>query len=105
MNELSFSVLHLKLFGITLQLFVCFYYRTIGAIPLSYVGALPDTTPEYEDIEKYQLQDPLKSASELGDFKTATCPAYQPTMHQNQAPTVADTYEQLQYEDVAAMPV
>ena len=97
MNELYISVLHLKLFDITLQLFVCFYYRTIGAIPLSYVGALPDTTPEYEDIEKYQSQYPLKSASELGDFKTATCPAYQPTIHQNQAPTDADTYEHLLY--------
>ena len=76
MNELSFSVLHLKLFGITLQMFVCFYYRTIGVIPLSYVGALPDTTPEYEDIEIYQPRDPPMSTSEFGDIKTATCPAY-----------------------------
>ena len=103
MNELSLSVLHLKLFGITLQLFACFYYRTIGVIPLSYVGALTDTTPEYEDIEKYQPRGP--PTSEFGDYKTATCPAYQPTIHQNQTPTDADTYEQMQYEDVAAMPV
>ena len=92
---------HLKLFGITLHMFVCFYYRTIGVIPLSYVGALPDTTPEYEDIEKYQPRDPPMTTSEFGDFKTATCPAYLPTI----PPTDADTYEQLQYEDMAAMPV
>ena len=86
-------------------MFVCFYYRTIGVIPLSYVGALPDITPEYENIEKYPSQDPPMSTSEFGDFKTATCPAYQPTMYQNQAPTDANTYEQMQYEDIAAMPV
>ena len=101
----SLFLLHLKLFDITLQMFVCFYCRTIGVIPLSYVGALPDTTPEYEDIEKYQPRDPPMSTSEFGDFKTVTCPAYLPTIHQNQAPTDADTYEQLQYEDIAAMPV
>ena len=105
MNELSFSVLHLKLFGITLQIFVCCYYRTIGVIPLSYVGALTDTTPEYENIEIYQPRDPPMSTSEIGDYQNTTCPASLPKMHQNQTPTGADTYEQLRYEDMAAMPL
>ena len=45
------------------------------------------------------------STSEFGAYKTTTCPAYLPKMHQNQTPTDADTYEQLQYEDMGAVPV
>ena len=105
MNELSFSVTFEAIWYYS-SIFIYFYfYRAVDVIPLSYVGALPDTTPEYEDIVNYQPRDLPMSTSEFGDFKTETCPAYQPTMHQNQASTDADTYEQLQYEDLAAMPV
>ena len=66
----------------------------MGAIPLSNVGTLTDSTPEYEVIENYQHQDPPISTSQHDGIRTVTCPAYLPTTRQTQTPNNAD-YDQV----------
>ena len=66
----------------------------MGAIPLSDVGTVKDSTPEYEDIENYQPQDPPVPTSQHDDIRTVTCPAYLPTTRQTGTPNNAD-YDQV----------
>ena len=64
------------------------------AIPHNNLGALIDSTHDYEDVENYLLRDP-PSTSEVGGIKTVVCPVYLSAMYQNQPPTDADGYEQV----------